>query len=49
VINVEVLQTVKKRNVVHIIERRKANWIDDTLRQICLLKHIIDGKKKRGT
>jgi hypothetical protein len=32
------------RNIVHTINRRKANWIDPILRGNCLLKHIIEGK-----
>jgi hypothetical protein len=38
--NEEELHTVKKRNVLHTIKRRKANWIGHILRTNCLLKHI---------
>jgi hypothetical protein len=43
--NEEVLHTVKReRNIVHTIKGRKTNWIDNTLRRNCLLKHVIEGK-----
>jgi hypothetical protein len=43
--NEEVLHRVKeKRNILHTIKRRKANWIDHILRRNCLLKHVIEGK-----
>jgi hypothetical protein len=43
--NEEVLHRVKEeRNIVHKIERRKANWIGQILRRNCLLKHVIEGK-----
>jgi hypothetical protein len=43
--NEEVLRTVKEEwNIVHIIKRRKANWIGHILRRNCLLKHVIEGK-----
>jgi hypothetical protein len=42
--NEEVVHRVKKkRNIVHTIKRRKANWIGHILRRNCLLKHIIGG------
>jgi hypothetical protein len=45
VINEEVLYRVKeKRNIVHTIKRRKANWIGHVLLTNCLLKHVIEGK-----
>jgi hypothetical protein len=45
--------TVKEEmNILHIIRRRKANWIGHILRKNCLLKHIIEGKisgtRRRG-
>jgi len=41
----DVLQRVKeKRNILHTIKRRKANWIGHSLRRNCRLKHVIDGK-----
>jgi hypothetical protein len=45
--NEEVLHRVKEeRNVLHIIKRRKANWIGHILRRNCLLKHVIEGKSE---
>jgi hypothetical protein len=42
--NEEVLHRVKEeRNIVHTINRRKANWIGHILRRNCLLKHVIEG------
>jgi hypothetical protein len=41
----EVLHRVKEeRNIIHIIKRRKANWISHILRGNCHLKRIIEGK-----
>jgi hypothetical protein len=41
--NEEVLHRVKEeRNIVHTIERRKANWIGHILRRNCLLNHAIE-------
>jgi hypothetical protein len=34
----------EKRNILHTIRRRKANWIGHILRRNCLLKHITEGK-----
>ena len=43
--NKEVLQKVKEgKNILHTVNRRKADWIDDILRRNCLLKHVIEGK-----
>jgi hypothetical protein len=43
--NEDILRTVKeKRNILHKIKRRKANWIGHILRRNCLLKHAIEGK-----
>ena len=43
--NEEVLQRVKEeRNIIHTVDRRKANWIGRILRRNCILKHIIEGK-----
>jgi hypothetical protein len=36
--------TVKDRNILHTIKRRKANWIGHTLRRNCLLKYVNEGK-----
>ena len=51
--NEEVLHTVKeKRNILHKIKWRKANWIGYILRRNCFLKHITEGKinvtRRRG-
>jgi hypothetical protein len=41
----KVLHRVKeKRNIVHTVKRRKANWICHILRRKCLVKHFIEGK-----
>jgi hypothetical protein len=43
--NEEALHRVKeKRNILHTIKRRKANWIGHILRRNCLEKHVIEGK-----
>jgi hypothetical protein len=43
--NEAVLHRVKKEiSILRTIKRRKANWIDHTLRRNCLLKHGIEGK-----
>jgi hypothetical protein len=36
--------TVKWKNILYTIKRRKANWIGHILHRNCLLKHIIEGK-----
>ena len=41
----QVLRKVKeRRNILHTIRSRKANWIGHILRRNCLLKHVIGGK-----
>jgi hypothetical protein len=43
--NEEVLQRVEgKRNILHTVKRRKANWNGHILGRNCLLKHVIEGK-----
>jgi hypothetical protein len=43
--NGKVLYRVKEeRNILHTIQRRKANWIGHILRRNCLLKHVIEGR-----
>jgi hypothetical protein len=43
--NEEALHRVKeKRNILHTIKRRKANWIGHIVRSNFLLKHAIEGK-----
>ena len=47
--NGEVLLGVKEqRNILHEINKRKANWIGHILRSNCLLQQVIDGKIKGG-
>jgi len=47
--NEEVLPRVKeKRNILHEIRKRKANWIGHILRRNCLLQRITEGKIQRG-
>jgi hypothetical protein len=42
VTNEEVLHGVKEeRNILHTVNRRKANWIGHILRGNCLLKHVL--------
>ena len=46
--NDEVLLKVKEqRNILHEINKRKANWIGRVLRRNCLLQRVIEGKIKR--
>jgi hypothetical protein len=46
--NEEVLHSVnEERNILGKINRRRANWIGHIMRRNCLLKHVIEGKKKR--
>jgi hypothetical protein len=33
-----------KRNILHTVKRRKADWIGHILRRNCLLKHVIEVK-----
>ena len=43
--NEEVLLRVKeRRNILHEINKRKANWIGHILRRNCLLHRFIEGK-----
>jgi hypothetical protein len=47
--NEEVLHKIaKERNILHTAKRSKANWIGRSLRENCLLRHIIKGKIKGG-
>ena len=34
----------KERNILHTVNRRKANWIGQALRRNCLIKHVTEGK-----
>ena len=48
-INEEVLLRVKeRRNILHEVSKRKANWIGHILRRNCLLQQVIEGKIKEG-
>jgi len=48
IIKKKVLYRVKEeRNILHIMKRRKAEWIDLILRRNCLLKNVT-GEKIRG-
>jgi hypothetical protein len=38
----------EKRNILHEISKRKANWIGYILRRNCHLQRVIKGKIKRG-
>jgi hypothetical protein len=38
----------EKRNILHEISKRKANWIGHILLRNCLLQRVIEGKIKRG-
>ena len=43
--NGKILHRVKEEtNILHTINRRKANWIGHILRRNCLLKRVIEGK-----
>jgi hypothetical protein len=43
--NEEVLLTVKeRRNILHEISKRKANWIGHILHRNCLLQQVVEGK-----
>jgi hypothetical protein len=39
----------EKRNILHKIKRRKADWIGHILRRTFLLKHVIEGKLEGRT
>jgi len=41
------LRFKEKRNILHKIRKRKANWIGHILRRNCLLQRFIEGKIKR--
>jgi hypothetical protein len=47
--NEEVLRRVnEQRNILHEINKRKANWIGYILRRTCLLQQVIEEKIKGG-
>jgi hypothetical protein len=48
--NEEVLLRVKEqRNILHEINKRKANWIGHILRRNCLVRQVIEAEIKGGT
>jgi hypothetical protein len=48
--NEEVLHSVKEdRNILHTINRRKANWIGHISRRNCLRIHVIEAKTEGRT
>ena len=40
------LRINEQRNILHVIRKRKANWIGHILHRNCLLKQVIEGKIK---
>jgi len=44
--NEEVLLRKEQRNILHEINKRKANWIGHVLHRNCLLQLVIEGKIK---
>jgi hypothetical protein len=38
-----------RRNVLHTVKRRKANWIGHILHRNCLINHVIEGKMEGRT
>ena len=40
------LRVNEKRNILHEIRKRKANWVGHILNRNCLLKQVIEGKIK---
>jgi hypothetical protein len=42
----ELLTVKEQRNILHEIQKRKANWIGHILCRNCLLKQVIEGKIK---
>jgi hypothetical protein len=44
----EVLRRVNgKRNILHTLKRKKTNWTGHILGRNCLLKHVIEGEKRK--
>jgi hypothetical protein len=42
------LKDKERRNILHEIRKRKANWIGHILRRNCLLRRVIEGKIEGG-
>jgi hypothetical protein len=40
----EVQRVREESNILHTVNRRKANWVGHILRRKCLLKHFIEGE-----
>ena len=38
----------EKRNILHEISKRKANWVGQILRRNCLLQRVTEGEIKEG-
>jgi hypothetical protein len=45
---IEVLLYRQGQNVIHTVNRRKANWIGHSLRGNCLLKHVVEDNRGKG-
>jgi hypothetical protein len=45
---VVLLRVKEKRNILHQINKQKANWIGHILRRNCLLQQVTEGKIKGG-
>ena len=39
---------VEERNILHVVNNWKANWIGHILCRNCLLKYVTEGKRKEG-
>jgi hypothetical protein len=42
------LRVKERRNILHEIRKRKANWIGHILRRNCLLQQVIEGNIQGG-
>ena len=42
------LRVNEQRNILHEINKRKANWIGHILPRNCILQQVIEGKMKGG-
>jgi hypothetical protein len=43
---------MEEKNIIHTVQREKANWIGSIFSRVCLLKHFIEvkieGKRRQG-
>jgi hypothetical protein len=39
---------IKEKNILHAINRSKANWLGHSLRRNCILRHVNEGKIEEG-